>query len=174
MVNKIAINRVTNANIYLDGNSLLGRAEELELPQIKHKMAEHKALGMVGTAEFFSGIEKMEAKVKWASFYQEVMREAVNPFKTVRLQARASLETYTGQGRTAEVPVVMMLTAAFKEFPLGTFKQHEPAVVDTVLSVYYASMAIDGNEIFEIDVLENIYKVAGEDVLATYRLNIGA
>lgn len=170
---KIAINRVTNANIYINGGSLLGRAEELELPQVKHKMAEHKALGMVGTAEFFSGIEKLEAKIKWASFYPEVMRKAVNPFETVQLQARASLETYTGQGRTAEVPMVMMLTSAYKEFPLGQFKQHEPAVVDTVLACYYASMTIDGEDIFEIDVLENIYKVAGDDVLANYRINIG-
>lgn len=171
---KIAINHLTNANIYLDGQSLLGRAEELELPEVTHKMTEHKALGMAGTAEFFSGIERMECKIKWSSLYTEVMREAVNPFKTVRLQARASLETYTGQGRTEEVPVVVMLTAAFKKFPTGTFKQHERVELETDLSVYYAMMEINGDEIFEIDVLENIYKVAGADVLATYRLNIGA
>ena len=43
---KIAINRITNANVYIDGASLLGRAEEVELPQIKAKMSEHKALGL--------------------------------------------------------------------------------------------------------------------------------
>ncbi|MCK9514093.1 MAG: phage major tail tube protein [Pigmentiphaga sp.] len=174
MNDKIAINRVTNANVYMNGNSLLGRAEEVELPQVKHKMAEHKALGMVGTAEFFAGVDKMEAKIKWTSFYIEVLRSAVHPFKTVQLQTRSSLETYTGQGRTTEVPVMVMMTAAFKEFPLGSFKQHEPVVVDTALSVYYAAMEIDKQQIFEIDVLNNIYKVAGDDVLATYRLNIGA
>lgn len=173
MSNKIAINHLTNVNLYMDGKSLLGRAEELELPQVKHKMTEHKALGMVGTAEFFSGVEKMECKIKWASFYSEVLREAANPFKTVRLQARSSLETYTGQGRTAEVPVMVSLIAAYKDFPLGSFKQHDRVVPDTNLSVYYAKMEIDSQEIFEFDVLENIYKVAGADVLATYRLNIG-
>lgn len=89
------------------------------------------------------------------------------------LQARSSLETYTGQGRTAEVPVMVSLIAAYKDFPLGSFKQHDRVVPDTNLSVYYAKMEIDGAEIFEFDVLENIYKVAGADVLATYRLNIG-
>lgn len=29
---KIEINRITNANIYLDGANLLGRAEEVKLP----------------------------------------------------------------------------------------------------------------------------------------------
>lgn len=174
MTDKIAINHVTNANIYIDGFSLLGRAEELELPQVKHKMTEHKALGMVGTAEFFSGVEKMTCKVKWASFYPEVLRKAANPFRTVQLQARSSLETYTGQGRVAEVPVVVLLTAAYNDFPLGSYKQHERGTPESNLSVYYAKMEIDGNHIFEFDVLNNIYKVAGADVLTTYRLNIGA
>ena len=46
-MSKIEINKLTNANVYLNGNNLLGRAEEVELPQIKHKMAEHKALGPI-------------------------------------------------------------------------------------------------------------------------------
>jgi P2 family phage contractile tail tube protein len=170
---KIEINRLTNANVYVDGNSFLGRAEEIQLPQIKHKMAEHKALGMAGSSEFFSGIEKMECKIKWASLYPDVMKKASNPFKTVQLQARASLETYSGQGRTKEVPVVVYLTGAFREFPLGNFKQHDNAEFETSLSVYYAKLVVDGTEIFEIDVIENIYKVDGVDVLETYRTNIG-
>jgi len=42
------------------------------------------------------------------------------------------------------------------------------------MSVNYAKLIVDGEEIFEIDVLENIYKVEGVDILETYRNNIGA
>ena len=63
-MSKIEINKLTNANIYLDGVNLLGRAEEVQLPQIKHKMAEHKALGMVGSAEFFAGIDNAKFRRK--------------------------------------------------------------------------------------------------------------
>lgn len=171
---KIAINRITNANVYIDGTSFLGRAEEVTLPQIKHLMAEHKGLGLVGKAEFFSGIDKLESKIKWASLYSEVMKKAADPTKTVQLQVRGSLETYTGQGRTQEVAVVVALTASFKDFPLGGHKQHDNAEYETNLSVYYAKMTIDSEEIFEIDVLENIYKVAGTDILENYKKNIGA
>ena len=48
---KIEINRITNANIYLDGANLLGRAEEVKLPDVSMTMQEHKALGMVGKVE---------------------------------------------------------------------------------------------------------------------------
>ena len=51
MAGKIEINRITNANIYVNGNSLLGRAEEIKLPDISAIMQEHKALGMVGKIE---------------------------------------------------------------------------------------------------------------------------
>ena len=40
----IQVNTLNNANIYIDGNSLLGQAEEFKLPVVKFKMAEHKAV----------------------------------------------------------------------------------------------------------------------------------
>ena len=173
-MSKIKINRLTNANIYMDGNNLLGRAEEIQLPQIKHKMADHKALGMVGSAEFFSVIDKLECKIKWNALYPEVLKKAANPFKAVQIQARASLETYNSIGKLAEVPAIAYLIGTFKEFPLGNFKPQDNAEYETTMSVNYAKLIVGGEEIFEIDVLENIYKVEGVDILETYRNNIGA
>ncbi|MDD3012617.1 MAG: phage major tail tube protein [Candidatus Gastranaerophilales bacterium] len=172
-MSKIKINRLTNANIYMDGNNLLGRAEEIQLPQIKHKMADHKALGMVGSAEFFAGIDKLESKIKWNSLYTEVLKKAANPFVAVQIQARASLETYNSMGKLAEVPAVAYLSGTFKEFPLGNLKPGDNAEYETTMSVNYAKLIVDGEEIFEIDVLENIYKVEGVDILTVYRANIG-
>lgn len=172
-MSKIQINRLTNANVYMDGNNLLGRAEEINLPQIKHKMSEHKALGMVGSAEFFSGIDKLESKIKWNSLYPDVLKKAANPFRTVQIQARASLETYNSQGKIQEVAAVAYLSGTFKEFPLGNIKAGDNAEYETTMSVNYAKLTAGGEELFEIDILENIYKVGGIDVLAEYRANIG-
>ena len=60
---KIEVNRVTNANVYLNGNSLLGRAREIELPEVTHQMAEHEGMGLYGSPEFPSGLEAMEASI---------------------------------------------------------------------------------------------------------------
>ena len=68
---KIEINRITNANIYLDGANLLGRAEEVKLPDVSMTMQEHKALGMVGKVELPAGFDKMEGEIKWNSFYRD-------------------------------------------------------------------------------------------------------
>ena len=133
-MSKIQINRVTNANIYIDGNNLLGRAEEVKLPDVSAMLAEHKALGMVGKIELPSGFDKLEGEIKWNSFYKEVARVMANPFKAVQLQCRSSIETYGSQGRTDEVAMVTYLTVMFKKNPLGTFKQHDPAEFTTSFS----------------------------------------
>src|ERR1044072_72072 len=92
MAEKIKINRLTNANVYMDGKSFLGKAEEINLPAIKHMMSEHKALGMVGKMEFWSGIDKMEAKIKWNSFYPDALKKMADPTTAIQLQVRGSLD----------------------------------------------------------------------------------
>lgn len=170
----ILIHRITNANIYMDGANLLGRAEEIELPQVKVKMAEHKALGMVGTIRAFSGIEVLEGKIKWASFYADVLKKAANPFKTVQLQVRGSLEGWnTPAGRNTEKPVVAVMQVLFKNFPLGQFKQHENVEITTEFDAWMVKLTAEGQDILEIDVAANIYKAGGVDMLANYRANIG-
>ncbi|MBO6181515.1 phage major tail tube protein [bacterium] len=173
-MSKIEINKLTNANVYLNGVNLLGRAEEVQLPQIKHKMAEHKALGMVGSAEFFAGIDKMECKIKWNALYPAVLTACSNPFNAAMIQVRASLETYNGTGRISEVPATAFIIGTFKEFPLGNIKPQENAEYETTMAVTYAKLIVDKVEVFEIDVLQNIYKVGMVDVLNKFKKNIGA
>jgi uncharacterized protein len=110
----IDVSRVTNANIYLDGASLLGRADEVELAWPKAKMTDHKGLGMFGTAEFPAGIDKLEAKVKWASIYSEVL-QTMSILASHQFQIRASIEQYTSVGRVAELPFIGLMTAQFKD-----------------------------------------------------------
>lgn len=170
---KIEINRMTNANVFFDGNNLLGRVEEITLPEIKMKMAEHKALGMVGSIEAFAGFEKLEGKAKWSSLYPDVMKKTANPFKSVQVQVRSSLESWTGQGRTGQSKVLITLTLTFKKFPGGSFKPQDYVEIETDFACTYMKQTVNGEDIVEIDVLENIYKVGGVDMLAQYRSNIG-
>ena len=173
MPGKIQINRIVNANVYADGNSLLGRAEEIKLPDIQAVMQEHKALGMVGKIELPAGFDKMEGEIKWNSLYEEAAALMANPFRAVQLMCRSNIETYGAQGRVDEMGLVTYLTVMFKKNPLGTFKQHENAEFQAGFSCLYIKQVINGKEMLELDFLANIFRVNGEDMLATYRRNIG-
>lgn len=168
-----SIKQITNANVYLDGNSFLGKIEEIKMPDVVVTMTEHKALGLVGKVELPSGLDKMESTQKWNSLYPEVLKKAANPFTAVQLQCRSSLETYTGAGRTEQVPVVVYITGTFKRFPAGNYKQHDNVEAETSMSVTYLRINVGGKDVIEVDVLANIYKVDGVDLLEAYKANIG-
>jgi P2 family phage contractile tail tube protein len=145
-MSKIQVNRIVNANIYLEGTNMLGRAEEVKLPDITAIMAEHKALGMVGKIELPSGFDKLEGEIKWNSLYEESAAAMANPFKTVQIQCRSSIETYTSGGRVEEVSLVTFLTVMFKKNPLGTFKQHDNAEFSSSFTATYIKQVVKGRK----------------------------
>ena len=169
----IAVNRLTNGNLYVDGANFLGKVSELELPTVTQKMADHVALGMIGSFQLPSGVESMEAKILWNAPYADALAIAADPNTVRQLQVRGNLETYNSSGRSAQVPYKVFMSVQFKSFPGGNFKQHENIEMETMLNVLSMKVVIDNEQVIEIDVLANIYKAGGVDLLDQYRINIG-
>lgn len=168
------IEKLYNANVYLDGDlSLLGRASEITLPEIVTNTEEHRGLGMIGSVELPTGLAAMVAKIKWMSFFSDAFAKAMNPLTSVKLQVRASLEGYESEGRVSEAPVVCEMVARWKKVPLGGFKSGEHLEREEELAVNYIKLTVDGRELVEIDVVENVWRADGVDVLATYNANLG-
>src|SRR5258708_39173886 len=117
----IQISSLTNANIYIDGVGLLGRAEEIEIAHPKHKMIGYKGLGMAGTAELWAGVEMLESRIKWSSFDADTLALSNSPFKTHYFQSRGNLAQYTSLGRSAELPVVYLMTGVVKDAASPSF-----------------------------------------------------
>lgn len=170
----ISVNRMTNANVYVEGASQLGKVEEINLPDITFMLSEHKAIGMIGKFELFSGIDKMEATLKWNAFYADVMKQFANPRKSLKLQIRSSLETHDSSGLIAEVPCVAYITGQPKNFPAGNFKQHDNVEATSKMTLTAYKLEINGQPVMEFDAMANILIVDGVDIMATYRSNIGA
>lgn len=167
------INKCTNANVYLNGVSYMGRAEEISLPDITPKMVDHKALGMVGESELPAGLQKMSAKIKWNAIYPDVMKTTHNVFTSVRLMVRTSIETYEGGTRTSQQPAVIYLTGTWKKSGGLSFKPQDNVEIENELSVTAYKMEVNGQEIINVDVMANIWRVNGVDQLAVYRANLG-
>ncbi len=169
----IQVNSLTNANVYIDGVGLLGRAEEIEIPQPRHRMIDYKGLGMAGTAELWSGVDKLEARIRWSSFDPQALTVAASPFQTHSFQIRGSLEQYTSQGRSAELPVVYLMTGVFKDAGVSSFKQQAMVETQSIVSVYHCELYVAGTQIYLYDVFANVYVVGGVDQLSQFRVNLG-
>ncbi len=169
----IEINKVFNARVYIDGQDFIAKAEEVDLPKVKFKFADTKALGLYGEAELPSGLDKMEARIKFNSIYPDFVSLAANPFKMRSVVVRASMLVWDQNGVNREVPVKAEIRGFFREWDSGNVKKGEGAEAEATLSVIYYKLEVDGNEVVEVDVLNNIYKVEGEDILQEYKQNIG-
>lgn len=169
----VHINKVDNANVYINGNSFLGRAKSIKLPEFEIEMSEHSNLGMVGKIKLPSGVTAQEGEITWDGFYPEVAALAANPFQSVQLMVRANTSIYNSMGRIEEVPLVVTMNAVFSKSPLGEYKPQENAEFTMAYSVTSFKQTVDGKELLFYDALSNQYRVAGKDVLNKYRRNIG-
>ena len=96
------IHQIVNANTYMDGNSLLGKAKEFKLPDLEFEFIEHKGLGLHGTVKLPAGLNAMEGEVIWDSFYPEVRVKAYNPYKNVQLMTRSKVLVFDSRGLATE------------------------------------------------------------------------
>ncbi|MDI3319990.1 phage major tail tube protein [Pinibacter soli] len=170
----IQINSLVNANVYNNGNSLLGKVEEIQLPAIKAKAVDVKALGMFMATEIPSGFEKMTGKMKWNAVYPDLIKEFGSPYSTKQIQVRGNLESWDSSGRISEVPVVAFLTVRFKDvMPAITYKQNDNPEQESEFSCSYYRLEIDGKKMIEVDAMANVFFIGDEDQLTKYRANLG-
>jgi Bacteriophage tail tube protein len=169
----IRINSLTNCNVYLDGADFLGRAAEVEVCHPRHRMVDYKGLGMAGAVELWAGVDKLEAQIKWSSFDADALQAAAAPFAVHRFQVRGNLQQYTSQGRSAELPVVYLISGVFKDGGKAAFRHQEMVETTSLVSVYHSELYVAGSQIFLYDVFANLYIVGGVDQLAQFRANLG-
>jgi len=169
----LSVNRVTSANIYYDGNSLLGKAESFTLQELPFVMSEHKALGALGTTQYFAALDKIEAEMVVTSHYPDLIKLLADPTTSKQMQVRGNLQTQESTGLTAEVPLVYFITATPMNLPVGDFKAQENSPLTYKLSITAVRCEIDGATMFDIDMLSNKYIVDGVDKLAKRNANLG-
>lgn len=173
MGEKVLVSRITNANVYLEDNSLLGRLEECELDDLKVLEEEHKALGMVGKIKLPVGFDSLSGKLKWAAITPAIRKIIANPFQAARLQLRANIQVHGSKGLKEEQALVLHLTVNFTAIPLGKFSQHGNPDRTSAFTATYVKEIIAGEETFEFDYFANTFRIGGADQLATYNDNIG-
>lgn len=165
------INCITNANAYLGTNKLAGKLDELELPAVKLKMQEVTALGIYGTTEIPCGLEKMEAKFKWNAIYAEEWKKE-NPMQTTRVIVKANMTITDASGVKKNAKVTATMGGLFKELPTGSVKPGEKMDgAEHLMAVSYYKLEVDGSDVYEIDVFNNIFKQGGKDLLSEFNSN---
>ena len=169
----VTIKRITDANVYVDGGSFLGRASEVTLPDIKATMASHNALGLSAKIELPTGLDAMEMTIKLNGIYADIANIGANPYNTHDFQVRAAIETFGSAGRTITESLVCYIVAFAKGSPNGSFKQHEPVDATLTLQVQAIKLEVAGSVVYDIDIINGIWLVDGIDVVGAKRAILG-
>lgn len=170
---KLEVNKLTNAVVYADGANYFGKAEEVNLPTPKYKMAPHKGLGMMSELKYFSGLEPMDMKFKLNAPYKDYLRYMGDPTRKYNIMLRGSLQTFSGTTVVSSEPYVCTLIVSPQDYPLGNFKQNDNVELENNFTCYAVKLEIGGEKLYEIDVENNVFFAGGRDILAQYRKDIG-
>ncbi|WP_179228609.1 phage major tail tube protein [Leptolyngbya ohadii] len=166
------IYKFDGAVVWLNGTSLAGEINEIELPEISWDVIEHETIALIGTPEFANKLEAMESTITWASYSPDLAEAAANAFRSVNLQIRASAGQYTANGKTGDISLKIDLTGRFKNNQMGTFSPGEMER-ESVMTVDFVSEKWNNTEILAIGINPPIYRVRGRDLLEGMRRNLG-
>lgn len=156
-----------NFSVFINGRGYAGLVDEVELPEIKFKMEEHRAGGMDVPYEIEMGQEVMTSKLTFATYPADIIR-ALN--EGVRVQLRGALVNDATRATTA---ITVELGARPKMFGAGSWKAGDKAQGEIELTVDYYRWNQGGADLFEIDTINMIRVIGGVDQLAAQRAALG-
>lgn len=169
----IDISKVFNARVYIDGTDFIAKAEEIDLPKVKFKFSDTKALGLYADGEFPTGLDKLEARIKFNSVYPDFIALAADPFTARTIIIYAPMQDWQQTGVVKTSSVKAEIRGFFKEWDSGKLKKAESAEAEATVSCIYYKLDVDGQDVIEVDTINNIYKIKGKDILQDYKINIG-
>ncbi|MEO1399670.1 MAG: phage major tail tube protein [Cyanobacteria bacterium J06635_1] len=161
------------AAVWLDGNSLLGHVEEIELPELNWESEDHESIGFIGTLQHPTKVEPLECTITWADYSPELAAAAANPFQGVKLQIRAAYGVYQGANKVRDTLGRILLEGRFMSNQLGTFSPGE-FERESMLKVDYVKESFDGTDMLEFGVNPPILRYGGgTNILAGIRDILG-
>jgi P2 family phage contractile tail tube protein len=166
-----SIEKILNANVYINDINFVGRATEIDIVHVKVKTTDHQTLPMVGPLQLFQGIEKMEAGIKWAAFNADVLVQLV-PTMATKLTIRVAQQVYEASSVVATDQVRAVMVGRVIEESPQALKAGEGSV-ETKFAIDSYTKWVAGVPVLAIDIPNYIYMVEGVDVYADVRAALG-
>ncbi|MDO4698159.1 MAG: phage major tail tube protein [Pasteurellaceae bacterium] len=158
-------------NVFNNGVSFLGVAEEVELPKLNMKIEDYRAGGMIGEVGINLGLDKLELTHKYAGIVPELFKGFASE------QIDSELIRFAGSYQrddTGEVSAVeILMRGRHTELDGGNSKAGEKTETSIKSALTYYKMTVDGKDIVEIDMLNAVLKIEGKDRYEKHRAAIG-
>lgn len=163
--------KLKNFNVFNDASSWLGLVSEFSLPKLSRTMEEYRGGGMNGPVDIDLGQEKIESEITLGGLVLQAFQQYAQP------KADGVLLRFNGAyqddslGVTKAVQVVMR--GRYSEIDMGSAKAGDNTEHKITMTCSYYKLTIDGVDVIEIDLVNFIEIVNGEDLLDAQRSAMG-
>lgn len=160
-------------NVFLNGTDYHGVAESVTLPKLTRKMEAWRGAGMSGSVQIDMGMDDEALTINWTLGGYDALPYtlmAAPVIDAVMVRFAGSLQ----RDDTGEISAIeVVVRGRNKEIDPGDSKEGENTSLKITTECSYYKLTIDGVDIIEIDNVNLIEKVGGNDRMAQHRKNIG-
>ena len=162
---------IKQGNFIADGYGLIGKIENVKLPDLKHKTEEWRGGGMPGDIDVEVGFEKLTFPFKIGGVDTRIFKTyglrvgAVKPFQVLGHAVAEDTEETMG--------VAAYMRGKLLELELDEIKAGSPGMLSGVVALHYYRLLINEEEMIEYDPINLVHKIGGVDQLAATRANLG-
>lgn len=159
--------KINEYNVYLEGNRMIGIAAATTLPEINEKTSTISGVGINGEIDSptIGQFESMEQEVQFNTLYSSAV-DMLKPKTNVNLTFRAAQQVYDKNGGYSFKGLRIVEMGRVKKFKPGKIEKGEGMEASITLELTYLLIEVDGVVLLEIDKLNSVYRVSGEDQLA--------
>ena len=162
--------KLRDFNMFYEGGSWMGIANEVTLPKLTRKMEELRTGS--GAVKLDMGSEAMEAEVTLEEINRGVLLDyGITNHAGVQLRFAGAMVRQDSTGQTDAIEVIMR--GRWEELDSDTAKKGDNHQMKAKLAVSYYKLTMNGQETIEIDHVNYIEKVGGVDRLEEQRKAIG-
>lgn len=159
--------KINRYNVYNRGNRLLGMGDELTLPDFEPSSETVSGAGILGeiddpTPGYFAN---QEIEIPFRILDKEAT-DMLDITKAVQLEIRGAEQTTNSEGDIEFLGVRAVVRGRCKKFAPGKMKAGNPMDTTITLSILYILIELEGEPVLELDKMNEVFKINGNDILA--------
>lgn len=159
--------KINRYNVYNSGNRLLGMGDELTLPDFEASTETVSGAGILGeiddpTPGYFTN---QEIEIPFRILDKEAT-DMLDITKAVQLEIRGAEQTTNSEGDIEFLGVRVVVRGRCKKFAPGKMKAGNPMDTSITLSILYILIELEGEPVLELDKMNEVFKINGNDILA--------
>lgn len=163
--------KLKNFNLFHNGENFAGQIAEVTLPKLSRKMEAYRGGGMNGPVDIDQGQEAIALEWTAGGFMKSVCAQyGITKVDGVQLRFAGA---YRAEDSPKHDAIEIAVRGRHKEIDMGNAKPGDDTAFKVSTTCTYYKLTVNGETIIEIDLINMVEVVNGDDLLADLRSAIG-